>query len=203
MGIWRGGLVNAYRLVDLLSPHGDAGTLWRADLLRLLLSRPDPHDIRLDTTVSGLEQTGQDVRVKFSDASEGRCHLVVDADGIHSSVRRLLFGETPLTATGWGGWVWWAPAGIIPMNDVTEYWGAGRFVGLYPTRGNIGVFAGGPLEAVEVPPGSTLRHHLAQRFAARREPLGLVLDSVPDSDEVVLWRLEDVRSPIGTAAAWS
>ena len=50
--------------------------------------------IRLGLTVSALAQTADGMDVVFSDASRGRYDLVVGADGIHSVVRALVFGET-------------------------------------------------------------------------------------------------------------
>lgn len=51
--------------------------------------------IRLGLTVSELSQLGDAVEVTFSDGSRGRYDLVVGADGIHSQVRRLVFGPEP------------------------------------------------------------------------------------------------------------
>jgi 2-polyprenyl-6-methoxyphenol hydroxylase-like FAD-dependent oxidoreductase len=49
--------------------------------------------IRLGLTVSALQQAADGVDVAFSDGSSGRYDLVVGADGIHSRVRELVFGQ--------------------------------------------------------------------------------------------------------------
>ena len=81
-----------------------------------------------------------------SDGEARRYDLVVGADGIHSTVRRLVFGESAIFDTGWGGWVWWADHALAPHDTVTEYWGAGRFLGVYPTKQRIGIVACGRQE---------------------------------------------------------
>ena len=41
-----------------------------------------------------ITDTDDDVRVDFDDGSSGRYDLVIGADGVHSTTRRLLFGES-------------------------------------------------------------------------------------------------------------
>jgi 2-polyprenyl-6-methoxyphenol hydroxylase-like FAD-dependent oxidoreductase len=50
-------------------------------------------EVRFGTTVSALIQHGSGVDVALSDGSSGSYDLVVGADGIHSHVRRLIFGD--------------------------------------------------------------------------------------------------------------
>jgi 2-polyprenyl-6-methoxyphenol hydroxylase-like FAD-dependent oxidoreductase len=61
--------------------------------------------VRLGATVDVLDQTDDGVRVVFSDGRIGRYDLVVGADGIMSTVRRLLMPEARAPAfTGQGCW---------------------------------------------------------------------------------------------------
>lgn len=64
----------------------------RIELHEALLEGAAP--VRLGTTVTGLRQDNG-VEVTFNDGSVGRYDLVVGADGVHSSVRELVFGHAP------------------------------------------------------------------------------------------------------------
>ena len=87
----------------------------------------------------GLDQDGQGAVVRFKDGSEARCDLVVGADGVHSEVRRQLFGEDDARFTGVVAW-----RGVIPaerleprlMAKSSVTWiGHGGHVVHYPLRG--------------------------------------------------------------------
>jgi 2-polyprenyl-6-methoxyphenol hydroxylase-like FAD-dependent oxidoreductase len=58
---------------------------------------------RLATSLIGLEN-GDAPRVSFSDGSSGSYDLVVGADGVHSTVRRLAFGRRPAGYVGQASW---------------------------------------------------------------------------------------------------
>jgi 2-polyprenyl-6-methoxyphenol hydroxylase-like FAD-dependent oxidoreductase len=66
----------------------------RGELERLLYSRiEDRVPVRFGTEVEYVEQDEAQVVVRFTDGSIGSFDLVVGADGIHSLVRELAFGE--------------------------------------------------------------------------------------------------------------
>ena len=188
--------ITTYELSEKIAVHGDAGTLSRKDLLALLQSKFHQTHLRMSTHVQALEQTDHDVTVTFNDQSQATYDLVVGADGIHSSIRQMIAGEVKPHETGWGGWVWWAPSDVVPVTEVTEYWGAGRFLGLYPCREQLCVFAGGPLEhdfKHTHPSAQDIRNH----FAAIVPTLPAVFDALPaDASKIFFWKLDDVRSPI-------
>ena len=135
------------------------------------------------------------VRVVFSDGSMGEFDLVVGADGMHSRVRQATFGEQPCYHTGWGGWMWWAQRSPLPADTFVEYWGAGRFLGAYPARRGVGVFAGAPVNDGFDQPGPGRRERIRGRFTGLGESAGTLLDELPGDDaEMYFWKLSDVRS---------
>lgn len=193
----KGDAINTYQLADKISVHGDAGTLSRKSLLELLRSKLSDTRVRTNTSITSLSQTSDSVSVTFADGQQADYDLVVGADGIHSRTRELIAGYVPLHETGWGGWIWWADNGVIPVDDVTEYWGAGRFLGLYPCKEQLCVFAGGPIEQMDVKThrAADIREHFKQIVPA----LPSVFDALPeDTSEIFFWKLDDVRS-----AVWS
>jgi 2-polyprenyl-6-methoxyphenol hydroxylase-like FAD-dependent oxidoreductase len=61
--------------------------------------------LRLGVTVAGLSQDDDGVDIRFNDASRGRFDLVVGADGLGSSTRKLIFGpEAKPRYTGQMNW---------------------------------------------------------------------------------------------------
>ncbi len=93
---------------------------------------------RMGLTVSEIENEGSRVGVKFTDGSEGQYPLLVGADGIHSRVRSLVFGEQKPKYIGSSVWRYAFPrhpdletgcmffgkkakVGLIPMTADTMY----------------------------------------------------------------------------------
>ncbi len=188
--------INTYDLRALIAPHGDTGTLSRKDLLTLLRHRIVNTPIIMGRSITQLNHLPLETEVTFDDGSVEYFDLVVGADGIHSKTRYLIAGDVPVHETGWGGWVWWAPHGTVPVTDVTEYWGAGRFLGLYPTADQICVFAGGPTSKISQEIAGR-RQHVLDHFAALNPTLPSVFDALPfDDQDIFFWKLDDVRSPI-------
>jgi 2-polyprenyl-6-methoxyphenol hydroxylase-like FAD-dependent oxidoreductase len=96
--------------------------------------------IRTGLTFTTLEQRGDQVDVAFTDGSRGSYDLVVGADGVYSSVRKVLFGERYRPEfTGQGVWRYNVPrppdlnnsfvamglekgkCGFIPLSQETGY----------------------------------------------------------------------------------
>jgi 2-polyprenyl-6-methoxyphenol hydroxylase-like FAD-dependent oxidoreductase len=88
--------------------------------------------VRLGVTVARLKQTGERVEVELSDRSHAAYDLVVGADGAHSQLRSLVFGETEKPAFQ-GQYVWRAVVERNPEVECLEmYYGEGRTAGLNP-----------------------------------------------------------------------
>ena len=75
------------------SPVGPCVGIVRGELHRILLEGSAGVRMRLGTSVTALSQDHDEVNVIFSDGSTGTYDLVVGADGIHSSIRQLVFGS--------------------------------------------------------------------------------------------------------------
>ena len=67
-------------------------TLGRSDLSRLLFDKIKDTAIIFGDEIVGLEQHADGVQVRLKHAGERWFDLVIGADGLHSNVRRLVFG---------------------------------------------------------------------------------------------------------------
>jgi 2-polyprenyl-6-methoxyphenol hydroxylase-like FAD-dependent oxidoreductase len=89
--------------------------------------------IRLQTTVSAIEQRGDAVDVEFSDGSRASYDLVVGADGLHSRVRELAFPQAPQPCfTGQTVWRAVVPRPADSDNDIAMYYGSRNKAGCNP-----------------------------------------------------------------------
>jgi len=91
-------------------------TLHRHDLHQVLVEgvRAAKADaIVLGARCVGLEQDERGAALRFEDGREARADLVVGADGVHSVIRRFLFGPDQPVFTGVIAW-----RGVIPAGDL-------------------------------------------------------------------------------------
>jgi FAD-dependent urate hydroxylase len=101
----RGRLLTDVDVAELWDGVGPCLALHRADLHSVLLDGARDVSIRIGADLRRLDQQDGAVVVGLGDEAPGEYDLVVGADGIHSTVRRLLFGSeagaTPVGQTGW------------------------------------------------------------------------------------------------------
>ena len=112
-----------------------SGGIMRPELHRILSEkvRASGTKVRLGLTVQSLEQQDEDgVLARFSDGSAQRYDLVIGADGLSSTVRRLAFPHAPEpTYTGQMIWRLFAPR--PPQVDRRHYYLGGPVkIGLCP-----------------------------------------------------------------------
>ena len=189
-----GKLIKSWSMDPITARFGPVLSSTRPDLVSVLRGGLGDCEIRFGATVVSLEQTADQVRVGFSDETTDTFDLVVGADGMHSRVRSLAFGEQPAFHTGWGGWVWWADAALVPSGAFVEYWGAGRFLGAYPTCRGVGIFAGAPAADGFDQTGLGRRERIRRRYEGMGERADKLLDALPeDGADMYFWRLSDVR----------
>jgi 2-polyprenyl-6-methoxyphenol hydroxylase-like FAD-dependent oxidoreductase len=79
---------------------GQCLALPRADLHQVLLAGAKEVPIRWACSPRTITDTPDGVRVEFSDGTSGAYDLVIGADGVHSTVRRLIFGDVGVRQIG-------------------------------------------------------------------------------------------------------
>lgn len=162
--------------------------LHRARLHELLLGALSPGVLRLDTTVTGVEQDGEGVVVRLAGGDSLRAEALVGADGIHSAVRAHVLGDGPPRYAGYTAWraVVDLSAGApdaaawteeLPMG---ELWGPGAVVGLVPLAdGRLYWFGTRPAPAGEQDTPERRKREILDRFAAWHPAVRRVVAATP------------------------
>jgi salicylate hydroxylase len=75
-----------------------------------------PDAIKLGMRCTGVMQTDTDVTVQFANGESATAAFVIGADGIHSAVRRCLFGADAPEFTGCVAW-----RGLVPMDRLPSH----------------------------------------------------------------------------------
>jgi len=188
-----GSPVVQYDMGKFFDPYGSLRCVERHALLQILLEGAGASNVRMGVTPEAIEQNDSEVRVRFSDGTDGVFDFVAGCDGIHSRTRRLIFGDLPLRETGWAGWAWWIDPGLVPAQTMVEYYGTGRYVGIFPAKGKTCCFSGRPCDA-------GLRDEPADRVARIREAFGgfggavpKILEQLPPAGEISFTRFADIH----------
>ena len=106
----------------------------RGDLHAALASVVPDECIRLSHRLVGLDQTRHGVNLSFANGESIIADAVVGADGVHSVVRDLLFGVSPVNFTGRIAYRTTYPAALLggeKIDDCTKWWGEDRHIVIY------------------------------------------------------------------------
>jgi salicylate hydroxylase len=115
-------------------------TFHRADLLEALARGVDRRRIHLGHRLIAVEERADGVDLRFANGASYDAELLLAADGIHSQVRRTLYGDDHPSYTGqmvWRALVSGAsvPAGVLEPSGHVQWLGAGRHFFAYYLRG--------------------------------------------------------------------
>ncbi|HUB97473.1 MAG TPA: FAD-dependent monooxygenase [Stellaceae bacterium] len=115
-------------------------TFHRADLLTVLASGVDPSRVHLDHRLVGIEERASDVALVFANGERCEADAVIAADGIHSVIRQILYGDDHPTYTG--QMVWRSllngsdvPPGVMEPVGHVQWLGPGCHLVAYYLRG--------------------------------------------------------------------
>lgn len=101
----------------------------RGDLHAALLGGVPADWLRLDKRLVGIDGG----RLSFEDGTEMEADLIVGADGVHSTVRKILLGSDRPTATGRAAYraVFPADGAAREIGPCTKWWGEDRHIVIY------------------------------------------------------------------------
>ncbi|MGE2723137.1 FAD-dependent oxidoreductase [Mycolicibacterium pulveris] len=186
----------------ILARFGDYRGIARGELIDVLSGGGCP--VSFGATVSALTERTDGVEVSLrTPHGTHTLHfdLVIIADGMHSQTRELVLAPqaAKVVDTGWGGWVVWAasdnPAADADLGE--EWWGAGLFAALYPVKGEVGVFVGGPRADTAAGPAAFVAR-IRRQVKEVSPRLQRALNAVLDDPEPYYWSLTDCRAPTWT-----
>jgi 6-hydroxynicotinate 3-monooxygenase len=106
----------------------------RGDLHSALASAVPAECVRLDHKLVGLDEVGDGVRLSFASGATAIADAVIGADGVHSQVREILFGTSPINFTGRIAYRTTYPAALLngqEIDDCTKWWGEDRHIVIY------------------------------------------------------------------------
>ena len=117
--------------------EGDDVELMRGDLARLLVDATGDVEYLFGDSIAALEPATDGVDVTFAGGGRRRFDLVIGADGLHSTVRRLAFGPaaTHLRPLGHHIAICTVPAEFGEERVELMHPAPGRTVGVYRTAG--------------------------------------------------------------------
>src|SRR5579871_843956 len=105
----------------------------RRALQRVLVRAAEGVRVRLGTTITGITVDGDGAKVAFGDGRANRYDLVVGADGIRSTVRRLIFGPPLVRFVGQMYWRTSVTADLV--DTATMMFDRDRYVVVFPLGG--------------------------------------------------------------------
>jgi salicylate hydroxylase len=91
----------------------------RADLHRVLIDAVQalaPNAIHLDARVTGFEDDGTSITLHLASGERVRGDAIVGADGVHSRIRNILFGDDQPQFTGCMAW-----RGLVPVEKLPAH----------------------------------------------------------------------------------
>lgn len=166
--------------------------LERLVLHRLLTEQVRGLRTRFGVTVGALWQQPEQVSVQFTDGSDDTYDLVVGADGIRSSIRRLEFGESDPQFRGQVGWRFIArcPAGI---HGWTVFLGSGSAFLLLPIGGDRAYCYADRIASRPIadPPGGRVER-LREIFRHFANPVREVLTQIESPEQLHFSAIEEV-----------
>jgi 2-polyprenyl-6-methoxyphenol hydroxylase-like FAD-dependent oxidoreductase len=170
---------------------GGCVAIERAELQRVLREATAEVPVRLGTSVTGLE-VGQAPRVTFADGSTETYDLVVGADGVHSTIRKLALGGPPARYVGQASWRFVAP-GFPDISDWTVMLGRDRtFLAVALGEGLVYCYA----DISTSDPAALSGEDWRELFSDFAEPAPRLLDQAA---ETYFAPIEEVVPPVWTA----
>lgn len=134
------------------------------------------------TTLARYEESPEGIEVELQNGTRLRGRALVGADGIHSRVRKLAFGEQ---APVYSGYTCWRFSGRIPggIAEPAEMWGAGQRVGFVPLAGQEEIYAffveSAPRGTPQIPERRSVGY-VRQRFSGFRGEVPRLLAALGD-----------------------
>jgi len=184
----RGRLLADIDLDRIWDGIGGCVAVHRAELHKALRQGIEEVPVRLGTSVTHLEN-GRTPRVTFSDGSNASYDLVVGADGVHSTIRRLAMGGPPALYVGQASWRF-VVNDFPDRTDWTAMLGRGRTFLTVALGGGV-VYCYADVNTTD--PAGAGRQDWRESFADFADPVPRLLDEA--TSQAYFAPIEEVVSP--------
>jgi 2-polyprenyl-6-methoxyphenol hydroxylase-like FAD-dependent oxidoreductase len=188
----RGRLLADIDVAALWRDVGPCLALHRADLHDTLASHPQAVPVRMGVSVRDVSQHHGTVTVGFGDGTVDRYDLVIGADGIHSTIRRLAFDTGTVRPLGQLAWRFvterspdletWT---VMLGHDVT-------FLAVPIGPGRVYGYCDTSAQATSERPTEKAAEHLAALLAGFAAPVPAILDALGPDGAVHIGPIEEV-----------
>jgi 2-polyprenyl-6-methoxyphenol hydroxylase-like FAD-dependent oxidoreductase len=164
----------------------------RSELHQVLAFHDQPVPIRMGRQVRRLSQQDNTVTVEFGDGTTDNYDVVIGADGIHSTTRRLTVGARAIRPVGQLAWrfVTECPPDVTTWTvmlgrDVT-------FLAMPIGRGRVYCYCDAPTDGIPQLQGSDVASQLAGMLSAFAAPVPAILEALGPNGTVHLAPIEEV-----------
>ncbi len=176
---WRGEFLSQPPIHELEQRAGEVGiAVHRADLQRVLLAALDDGVLRLDAGCRAFEQHAQGVTALLRDGRMEHGDVLIGADGIWSTIRAQLLGESKPRYAGYLAWRAVVPSGYHEQSF--EAWGQGQRFGVVPLRDGQVYWFGTANSPEEACSQRASKSELLCRFAEWHAPIPALIEATPE-----------------------
>ena len=190
---YKGEVIKTYSIDPVAEKYGPIISIYRPELIDTLIEAVDPEILQMNTTVEKIEQGADEAEVHFSNGKSEKYDLVIGCDGVRSRTRSQIFGDIPLSYSGMSGWGFWVDPNLSKPDGIVEYWGKGKFIGVWPTKGRLSVFTSVKMPENSEDPLRTRIERIKECFKDFGGVVPKMLDQLNDPNEIYYDTYNDLK----------
>lgn len=150
----------------------------RGRLQAILLDALGEEHVTTGVEVSEIEELSDVVRVRMPDGSHADAEMLIGADGIHSNVRKHLWGDQPLRYCGYSAWRGICPdPHVTPSTTFVEVWGKRQVFGFVPIDDETIYWFATKLMPADIVDGDDPRAEIIKRFGHLPDPVTTLINA--------------------------
>jgi len=128
--------IRNFNMSSLYSEFGGSVTIiGRKELHSWLLDKVNQSKNTMNRTVTAIRCSASGCDITFSDGVRKSYDIVVGADGVHSTVRSLVFGKNTEQFTNWRAWYVWIDNAYDTPASIVEYIEPREFITTFSSGG--------------------------------------------------------------------
>ena len=190
---YKGELIKNYNIDKVAEKYGPIISIYRPELIDLLSSPIKKKNLKMNTMVSSITQTEKEAIVEFENGKKESFDIVIGCDGVRSKTRTQVLGEKPLAYSGMSGWGFWVDPELSKTEGIVEYWGKGKFFGLWPTKGKLAAFTSIKVDKDFTSPKEIRIDQVRENFKEFKGIIPEILKQLDDPDKIFFDNYNDLK----------